>query len=1023
MVKKFVISLSLIVCACFNLCAEITFNRLDGAVKTFWSDTNGLPSNSILDVEQDEIGYIWLASYDGLMRFDGTTFTTINEKDYGFTGVSPRVLTRNGNALWIGTNETGLYCYENSEFTEYKIDAGLPNLSIREIAFDKQNNLWVGTADGLAFISASDLENKAKLQPVLDENGNSFGIVSLILPVDNVVYVANKNYGLKKIVDGKMSNVVLKGGTTDYIFSSAFLDTDGIIWFGTSTGTILKVKDETIIDVINFPKLKGSAINAFVRTESSAMYVASDSGILNINANGMNFFGKESGLPDTIVSAFCQDFEGNLWIAFEHGGIAKFSHGRFIDLATAESIPATTCNSVLEDEYGNIWIANDDGIICIKSESVPATRSAHIDAFLKRIKGKRVRQIREENGDFYFATYSDDGLLILKKDGTIKSISKNQGLPNTLVRFSYRDNQNNLWVGTTAGPAILVDKTNEIITLTQDDGLPNLFILCVAETSNGNFWLGTDGGGAVFVKVGDLKTQGKNAIKVQNVFTKENGLSGNVVFRVVLSPLGNLWFCTGEGLDLYRNEQFYNLRKSLNLEKQSVFNVMCDIEKNLWIVTAKTLVVLNEIKANELATNAHTKTVGIRRYNSLDGLNGQLAANAWGHVSKSGRLFFPTQKGVAICDKKFYVTNKFPPPVVIESFFCDDKKIPINTNEVKVEAGTKRMTFNFAALSFTIPQRVSFEYMLEGYDKNWKSCGTNREIAYTNLFPKNYTFKVRAINNDGIINEKGSMLNFSKEPFFYETAWFYLLVVIGIFALIRIFFRLRLRALQVRAEELDKKVKEKTHELAEEKEKSDKLLRNTLPIPVIDEIIQTGKFSPKMYPAASVLFSDIVNFTSWASEIPAEKVIEDLTKLFTVFDKIMDKHGCERIKTLGDGYMACCGMRGEADHAVRLVQAATEMLQALESEKANGKINSYFKIKIGIASGKITGGIVGERKYIFDIFGDVVNTAFRLQGISAPMTCTISAETADLVKNDFTLCKNEAQELKGKGLCTTYSIC
>ena len=209
-------------------------------------------------------------------------------------------------------------------------------------------------------------------------------------------------------------------------------------------------------------------------------------------------------------------------------------------------------------------------------------------------------------------------------------------------------------------------------------------------------------------------------------------------------------------------------------------------------------------------------------------------------------------------------------------------------------------------------------------------------------------------------------------------------------------------------------------ELAAEKEKSDRLLKNTLPLPIIDELINTGTAKPKLYPAVSVLFADLVDFTKWSSANSPETVISELNNIFTRFDGIMDTFGCERIKTLGDGYMACCGLRGEKDHARRLVSAAVRMLNELDL--INRENNSRFQVKIGIDSGEITGGIVGVHKYVFDIFGDVVNTAFRLEAVTAPMACTVSQKTADLIGGTYSLFKRPARDLKGKGNVTGYYI-
>ncbi|UTC61528.1 guanylate cyclase [Treponema sp. OMZ 787] len=995
-----------------SVAAEISFNNLASSVQTFWADEkSGLPSNRIMDILQDSTGYIWLASYDGLMRFDGNNYTEFTEEEHGFTGLAPRFLYEDAEGtIWIGTNSTGLYSYKNKQFKKYGLESGLSNLSVRTIRFDKNNVMWVGTAGGL-------FRRKADGQfEHLDEGGKNIGIVFFIMPVDDKIFVGSNIEGLTVIQNGKIISLPYLQEIKDYTFSTAYVDTDGTLWFGTLSGKIIKIKNNSIKEIIDIKTLDGIGINRFLRTRDGNMYIATNKGIITLNGKEAEFFSEENGLPNNIVSCLCSDFEENLWAGMERGGLSKFSKGRFIDLASAESLPPTASNSVLEDMDKNIWIAKDDGAVCLKSSSLSKKRSDDIDNLLKMTEGNRIRQIREEaDGSLYFSTYSDKGLLIFFKDGSIKSISKKDGLSGNSVRFTLRDSNGLLWIGTTSGPAVY---HNGVITnFTKKDGLTNLFILCALESRNGSIWLGTDGSGAAELKVSLSEDRPK--IKVERLLTREEGLIGNIVFRIVEDKDRNIWFSTSEGLSLYKDGIFYDANIAIGQKIISVYNVLYDTQGNLWIVAPKELILVKSDKFLQAVLNRHPAE-GLVRYNRLDGLTGQLSANAWAHVTDKNTVYIPTLKGVAVCDPSYYVTNKHSPPVVIENVILDGNDFDLKENNFIIKPQVKRILFKFTALSYTVPERVRFEYKLEGYDNEWKSSGTTREIAYTNLSPGKYVFRVRAANNDGIINENGTGIEFYKEPFFYQTIWFDIFLILFIGGLIFSGVRIRFRALNKRAKELDRKVKEKTKELAEEKEKSDKLLRNTLPLPIIDELIETGTSKPKVYSAVSVLFADLVNFTKWSSANSPETVISELNNIFTHFDRIMDKFGCERIKTLGDGYMACCGFRGEEDHAFRLADAAIEMLSVIED--INKKNKSHFQVKIGIDSGKITGGIVGVHKYVFDIFGDVVNTTFRLEAATAPMACTVSEKTAAIIGDRYPLFKRPARELKGKGSVTTYYV-
>jgi len=384
MFKKCFFALTLT--AIFPLAAEISFNSLAGSVQTFWSDTNGLPSNRILDIVQDGTGYIWLASYDGLIRFDGETFTEFTEAEHGFTGISPRVLCEDAySTLWIGTNSTGLYAYQNKTFKRYAEEDGLPNLSIRAIKFDKDNVLWIGTADGLA-----RLEKNGRFVPILDERDKSLGIITFILPVKDRIYVGSNMQGITVIQNEKIIRLPYLDAIQDYTFSAAYFDSDNILWLGTKNGKIIKIKEEKVIEVIDAEYLKGMSINEFVRTLNGTMYAATNRGIVTLKTGKPEIFSEENGLPNNIVSCLCQDFEENLWVGMERGGVGKFSKGKFLDLTSAESLPPTAANSVLEDSDKNIWIAKDDGIVCLKSSVLPSTRAGQIDALFVILQAIRV---------------------------------------------------------------------------------------------------------------------------------------------------------------------------------------------------------------------------------------------------------------------------------------------------------------------------------------------------------------------------------------------------------------------------------------------------------------------------------------------------------------------------------------------------------------------------------------------------------------------------------------------------------
>ena len=218
------------------------------------------------------------------------------------------------------------------------------------------------------------------------------------------------------------------------------------------------------------------------------------------------------------------------------------------------------------------------------------------------------------------------------------------------------------------------------------------------------------------------------------------------------------------------------------------------------------------------------------------------------------------------------------------------------------------------------------------------------------------------------------------------------------------------------------KARVNTHmELVLQRKKTEQLLANILPEKVIQELKETGGSKPDLFENVSVLFSDFVDFTDISSGITPELLISELSDIFTKFDEIIEANNCERIKTIGDAYLAVSGMPNEDPyHAKNIVKAAKEMVDYLKERNATSEL--IWKTRIGIHSGPIVAGIVGTKKYLYDIFGDSVNTASRVETASEPMKISISQSTYELVSDSFTLTPRGPIELKGKGELNLYFV-
>jgi class 3 adenylate cyclase/FixJ family two-component response regulator len=224
---------------------------------------------------------------------------------------------------------------------------------------------------------------------------------------------------------------------------------------------------------------------------------------------------------------------------------------------------------------------------------------------------------------------------------------------------------------------------------------------------------------------------------------------------------------------------------------------------------------------------------------------------------------------------------------------------------------------------------------------------------------------------------------------------------------------------------LEQKVIERTSELVAEKKKSDDLLLNILPAETADELKQKGSAEAKYFENVTVMFTDFVNFTSISETLTAKELVKQLNYYFINFDNLITEFGLEKIKTVGDGYIAACGLPIEdPNHAVNVAKAALAISKFVRSYKAHCTANNlpFFDVRIGLNSGPVVAGIVGIKKFAFDIWGDTVNTAARMEQTSEPGKINISGTTFNLIKDQFVCAYRGKMQAKNKGEIDMYFL-
>ncbi|HWU89468.1 MAG TPA: adenylate/guanylate cyclase domain-containing protein, partial [Kofleriaceae bacterium] len=227
--------------------------------------------------------------------------------------------------------------------------------------------------------------------------------------------------------------------------------------------------------------------------------------------------------------------------------------------------------------------------------------------------------------------------------------------------------------------------------------------------------------------------------------------------------------------------------------------------------------------------------------------------------------------------------------------------------------------------------------------------------------------------------------------------------------------------IQLHSEQLEELVRQRTQELVAEKQTSERLLLNVLPAPIADRLKTGESLIVDRFEAVSVLFADIVGFTAVAQRTSPEELVTMLNDLFSTFDKLAEQHGLEKIKTIGDAYMVVAGIpQPVADHAVAIAHMAIDMIRVVEDYSRRTKMN--LSIRVGIHTGSVVAGVIGTKKFIYDLWGDTVNTASRMESTGVPGRIQVSEATRKLLEDQFELEERGPIEVKGKGTMPVFLL-
>ena len=841
-----------------------------------YSLEEGLPQSEVRAFIQDSKHNLWVGTNGGgLSRFNGRTFETYTKK-HGLPDNNITALFEDSDGnLWIGTTK-GISKYDGREFHNFGVPEGMSSGFFFRIMQDNDGKIWAWGFhnQGGTFMLALEDGVLKNLTPEYEELNDENRILSVFLNKNGVLQLTTMNglYDLnsKGISYSEINN--LSELKDKFIFP--FLnDNKGNLWIGAGGPNIdnqfFTYKDGVLTPVTLHEEMATANINfAMEDSHGSIWFSLVRKGVLKYTPQNsassdekFQFFTRQNGLPISFINVILEDHEGNIWLATNGAGLAKYSSDKFTALNAETGLSSEIIRSLFQDSKGNYWFGTAAGAL-IKYDGL------NIENVLKEEDSQLgfVRNFHElGNGNLLLATYNGlwefDG-----KDFT--SVNEKYGLQEGSGVADLIVNGDEWWIAAFGEGLHRIYGQNRRLIEEDDDGNPIDNVTHLMKDSKGNLWITSNLKGITKFEPGTIEGAesglSEKGEKITN-FNAENGLNNDFIMQSAEDKYGNIWFATyGGGLNIYDGKNFSHIDMEDGLTSDNIYSVITDDEGNIWAGTQNGV--------DKITIDERGEVTSIENFDKYDGFTGIEANGMANYKDREGNLWFGTIKGAMRYKPGADKFNPIAPSSQItrlKLFFKDvdwDKGNEIGQlkgttpwfnlpSDLSMPHDQNHLTFDFEALSFKVPEKVMYQWKLEGLDKDWSPATNRTDAVYANIPPGAYTFMVKASNNDNVWNEEPSTFSFVIRPPWYGTWWFRIFTVLLTAAGVYFVYKWRVRSIQEKKTELEGLVKEKTVEVVKQK----------------DEILEQSRKLEKSYQNLELL-SDVGKEIT--SNLKVEKIVQ-----------------------------------------------------------------------------------------------------------------------------------------------------
>ncbi len=1030
---------------------------------------NGLSQSTVNTILQDDNSALWIGTQDGLNRFDGDKFEIFNsDEEDGINNpfITSSAKTKDGK-LWFGTHN-GLTAYnpDTEKFHTY-LPSNKKNLDISSISIGQGDDLWIGTINQGVFRFDRDKNNFETLSW-----GNSTREIKSATYLENCLIILTDTdelfiYTFSSKTLKKVRTDVL--GFDDFTILNITIASDRNIYVGSNVGIFqLDLKANCLLrEFQNYPELQNIQITSICLSQGQWFFASMGNGLYTIDEDGelinstQDKFQK-SALMYNDLNVLFEDKNKKLWIGSERG-ISSFDpqYSGFIGVGPGadpkKSLPSSNVWTFTEDKSANyLFVGTDLGMSRLNRKTGLFT---HFNRWNEDTDGPKEARFN------VLSSYSIDSNIVLvgfedgffkleiNDDATFKYTRLNYVNPIVLTKYNRLygieslDEENYLLA--TKGAVFLYNlKTGNSTRFEHNMNRPEASLLpgvcrVLYKDRKDRFWFATSAGGLNILTKNEA---GNYVIQPHPINANIREATKDYATALCDDDKGNLYLGTyGSGM-LYvdfTSGEIKKIDKSAGLPNNIIYGILNDGQR-IWISTNKGIASYNPLNTE------------IKSYLEVNGLvSNEFNSNAFFN-SSNGELFFGSIYGYNVFRPEELNVEDTEQEVIITKFKLNKgwlrpgeegsplKKPIAKTSFIELPYTDRSFTIRFQTSDLSNPELTQFKYELAGSFSSQGFIEKNREITFNSLSPGNYKLKIYAKLGEGSWSKNPKVLEIAILPPYWGTWWFWTIAAFIISVLAFLFFKRRIESERREQVKLEIKVSERTREISNqktrieeqsklleaeknnvirqqellqiEKDNTERWLANALPEEVVRELKVKGKVEANAFDRVTVMFTDVVGFTNISRRMRPSRLVKRLDILFRRFDELIQNNDLEKIKTIGDAYMCAGGIPIENSiNPMNACIAALQIQDYMSKLKFDAIANhsDYWEIRLGIHTGPVVAGIIGDLKLAYDVWGPTVNQAQQMEKFGAPGEVTISGTTFTFIEPYFECIPKGKVKIKG----------